>query len=164
SRALHGGVRGDGSGGSTPGAAPGVPIGVAAAPGLVGPGIGGLHGGNKNSGSDARMLHMGTAPPLIGQKTAAGDARRKDLQQAQTRLLYTHCPRCSSKLPRCVICRMKLGTLVAESAEACSDFAQWFSWCQTCGHGGHASHMSGWFTTHAECPVPACTCACDLRD
>ncbi|KAJ2142040.1 hypothetical protein IW136_002074 [Coemansia sp. RSA 678] len=157
-RTLHG------SGGSTPGVTPGVPIGVTAAPGPVGPGIGGLHGGNKNSGSDARLHHTNTAPPLIGQKSASSDARRKDLQQAQTRLLYTHCSRCNSNLPRCVICRMKLGTLVAEPAEIYSDFAQWFSWCQTCGHGGHTSHMQSWFTTHAECPVPACTCQCDLRD
>ncbi|KAJ2232395.1 hypothetical protein GGH97_006041, partial [Coemansia sp. RSA 475] len=120
-RTLHG------SGGSTPGVTPGVPIGVTAAPGPVGPGIGGLHGGNKNSGSDARLHHTNTAPPLIGQKSASSDARRKDLQQAQTRLLYTHCSRCNSNLPRCVICRMKLGTLVAEPAEIYSDFAQWFS-------------------------------------
>ncbi|KAJ2852607.1 hypothetical protein IWW36_000236 [Coemansia brasiliensis] len=160
------GLRTDGSTVSTPGA--GVPMGVAAAPGIVGPGIGGVHGGNKNSGSDARLLHMTTAQPLLGQKGAGGDARRKDMQQAQTRLLYTHCPRCNNDLPRCVVCRMKLGTLVPQSNEAgaaiSGDFAQWFSWCQTCGHGGHVSHMQGWFATHAECPVPACSCECDLRD
>ncbi|KAJ1751241.1 hypothetical protein LPJ55_001749 [Coemansia sp. RSA 990] len=160
------GLRADGSAVSTPGV--GVPMGVAAAPGLVGPGIGGVHGGNKNSGSDARLLHMTTAQPLLGQKGAGGDARRKDMQQAQTRLLYTHCPRCNNDLPRCVVCRMKLGTLVPQSNEAgaaiSGDFAQWFSWCQTCGHGGHVSHMQSWFATHAECPVPACSCECDRRD
>ncbi|PIA14667.1 hypothetical protein COEREDRAFT_46282 [Coemansia reversa NRRL 1564] len=86
----------------------------------------------------------------------------------QTRLLYTHCPKCNGKLPRCVVCRMKLGTPVVASDGDVSevlvgDFSQWFSWCQTCGHGGHVSHMQSWFATHSECPVPACECECEQK-
>ncbi|KAJ2805688.1 hypothetical protein H4R20_001986 [Coemansia guatemalensis] len=175
-RMRGGGARGDGSGMSTPGvgAGSGTMLGVTATPTTptkpVAAGIGAVHGGNKNSGSDQRMLHVGaTAQPLIGQKsTSAGDARRKDPQQSQTRLLYTHCPKCNGKLPRCVVCRMKLGTPVVASGGDASevlvgDFSQWFSWCQTCGHGGHVSHMQSWFATHSECPVPACECECDQK-
>ncbi|KAI8324631.1 hypothetical protein GQ54DRAFT_256101 [Martensiomyces pterosporus] len=87
---------------------------------------------------------------------------------SQTRLLYTHCPKCSNSLPRCVVCRMTLGTPVvspgteSDSAVATGgEFSQWFSWCQTCGHGGHVSHLKSWFSTHAECPIPGCSCECE---
>ncbi|KAJ2617614.1 hypothetical protein H4S08_000255 [Coemansia sp. RSA 1365] len=177
SRRMRGGaVRGDSSGMSTPGVGTGTGAmhGVAAATtsptGPVAAGIGAVHGGNKNSGGEQRMLHASTtAQPLIGQKSAsAGDTRRKDPQQPQTRLLYTHCPKCNGKLPRCVVCRMKLGTPVVASGGDVSevlvgDFSQWFSWCQTCGHGGHVSHMQSWFATHSECPVPACECECEQK-
>ncbi|KAJ2077525.1 hypothetical protein H4R24_005080 [Coemansia sp. RSA 988] len=176
-RRMRGGAaRGDGSGMSTPGVGTGAGtmLGVAATvktpTGPVAAGVGAVHGGNKNSGSEQRILHVGTtAQPLIGQKSASvGDARRNDPQQSQTRLLYTHCPICNGNLPRCVVCRMKLGTPVVTSdgdgPEALAgDFSQWFSWCQTCGHGGHVSHMQSWFATHSECPVPACECECDQK-
>ncbi|KAJ1731418.1 hypothetical protein LPJ61_002546 [Coemansia biformis] len=156
-----GGPRSGGSAVSTPGigAGPGSALGMAAAAveaGSAGPGIGGGGGG-------------GVRPLLAMSAAAASDPRRKDQQQSQMRLLYTHCPKCHHKLPRCVVCRLKLGAPVmpAESdvpAAPGSDFSQWFSWCQTCGHGGHVVHMQSWFATHSVCPVPACNCECDKRD
>ncbi|KAJ2552048.1 hypothetical protein EV175_003462, partial [Coemansia sp. RSA 1933] len=129
-------------------------------------------------GVDGRMLYQSKATQsLIGQSggSATGsvamgvESWRKDAQHgAQTRLLYTHCPGCSNRLPRCIICRMTLGTPAVQAAGSedavtavDSEFSQWFSWCQTCGHGGHVSHMEDWFATHAKCPIPGCECECD---
>ncbi|KAJ2227276.1 hypothetical protein IWW45_007106 [Coemansia sp. RSA 485] len=103
-----------------------------------------------------------------GLAVSAGALGVADQQKSQSRLLFTACPRCGNKLPRCVVCRMTLGTPVVSagaSAEDCAalggDFAQWFSWCQTCGHGGHVTHMQSWFATHDACPVPGCECECE---
>ncbi|KAJ2162648.1 hypothetical protein GGF46_000521 [Coemansia sp. RSA 552] len=147
-----------GSGVSTPGAAGTVAGAVSVTAGASGAGLG--------------PAFPQAAQPLIGQKSAlpGGDGRRRNAQEAQTRLLYTHCPRCNGSLPRCVVCRMKLGTPVLPQSTADAptpsggDFAQWFSWCQTCGHGGHVAHLQSWFSIHSECPVPACECHCDRRD
>ncbi|KAJ2777139.1 hypothetical protein GGI15_004608 [Coemansia interrupta] len=105
-----------------------------------------------------------TGPMVAGAAMVAGSSGGEQQQQkSQSRLLYTICPKCGNSLPRCVVCRMTLGTPVVgagASAEECvalgGDFAQWFSWCQTCGHGGHVSHMQAWFATHEKCPIPGC--------
>ncbi|KAJ1884782.1 hypothetical protein LPJ66_010440 [Kickxella alabastrina] len=128
----------------------------------AGPGIGAVHGGNKNSGAASSGL---VAAAGIGQQPQ----RPKDSQQqSQSHLVITSCPGCSNRLPRCVVCRMTLGTPVVApnaSVEECvalgGDFAHWFSWCQTCGHGGHVSHMRSWFATHRECPISGCDCPCE---
>ncbi|KAJ1805302.1 hypothetical protein LPJ56_005406 [Coemansia sp. RSA 2599] len=123
---------------------------------------------------DSRL--MPKRPPGLGARdisasglaVPAGSIGVADQQKSQSRLLYTLCPRCSNNLPRCVVCRMTLGTPVVAAgatAEDCAalggDFAQWFSWCQTCGHGGHVAHMKSWFATHNVCPIPGCECECE---
>ncbi|KAJ1666924.1 hypothetical protein EV178_001838 [Coemansia sp. RSA 1646] len=159
------------------------PIGLG--PMAGGPGGSPVQTGTKLPVSDGRMLHPSkTTQSLIGQPgvSVAGSVGmggvepwRKDAHGAQTRLLYTHCPRCSNRLPRCIICRMTLGTPAGQPASADDmvattsagmaavdgEFSQWFSWCQTCGHGGHVSHLEDWFATHTKCPIPGCECECD---
>ncbi|KAJ2693679.1 hypothetical protein GGH99_001043 [Coemansia sp. RSA 1285] len=161
--------------------------------GIASVGLGQMAGGTGGSpgqtstkiiAADGRALYSSkTTQSVIGQHgvSATGNAAmgvepwRKDAHSAQTRLLYTHCPRCSNRLPRCIICRMTLGTPAVQpsnpedvtagagAAAADSEFSQWFSWCQTCGHGGHVSHLEDWFATHKKCPIPGCECECDKK-
>ncbi|KAJ2377681.1 hypothetical protein GGI05_006835, partial [Coemansia sp. RSA 2603] len=107
----------------------------------------------------------GGGPMVAGAAMVAGTS---DQQKSQSRLLYTICPKCGNNLPRCVVCRMTLGTPVVGAQTSAEeyvalggDFAQWFSWCQTCGHGGHVAHMQSWFATHEKCPIPGCECECE---
>lgn len=80
------------------------------------------------------------------------------------------CPSCRKPLPRCSLCLLHMGTTNGASFQNKSGhpssgwqskpFAKWYSWCQSCRHGGHTEHLTQWFSTHAECPVAACTCKC----
>ncbi|KAJ2712966.1 hypothetical protein H4R19_002485 [Coemansia spiralis] len=157
-RPLRDGVaRKDVSSASTPGtgAIPGAPLDMAAAATAAA----GVDGGPAMGAAGRPLLGMATAGAVTG-------GRSKDQQQGQMRLLYTLCPKCPSSLPRCVVCRLKLGVPVLPSATDVpappgGDFSQWFSWCQTCGHGGHVVHMQNWFETHTECPVPAARVSLD---
>ncbi|KAI9502830.1 hypothetical protein GGI25_002607 [Coemansia spiralis] len=177
---LHGGTGlPDASGASGTGAAV-APIGQLPIPG--GQGGSPVQASAKIAvGADGRLIHTSkTTQALIGQPGGpvtggvgmGAEPWRKDPQQMQTRLLYTNCQRCSNRLPRCIICRMTLGTpAVQPSAEDAvagagatgsdGEFSQWFSWCQTCGHGGHVSHLKSWFTSHSVCPIPGCGCECE---
>lgn len=80
------------------------------------------------------------------------------------------CPSCRKPLPRCSLCLLHMGTTNGSSFQSktghvssgwqSKPFAKWYSWCQSCRHGGHTEHLTQWFSTHAECPVSACSCKC----
>ncbi|KAJ1719283.1 hypothetical protein LPJ53_005931 [Coemansia erecta] len=153
---------GKGAAGGSGGGPPGVLMAALPDPRLGRDGgVAGVPGGGGAGG--------GAGPMVAGASMVAGTGGGSgDQQKSQSRLLYTICPKCGNNLPRCVVCRMTLGTPVVgaqASAEECvalgGDFAQWFSWCQTCGHGGHVAHMQSWFATHEKCPIPGCECECE---
>lgn len=82
----------------------------------------------------------------------------------------TVCPQCGRHMPRCAICMLWLGTPDPAIAGGAKDLerqeeimASFVTFCASCGHGFHAHHAMGWFKKHGMCPVPACTCLCDLQ-
>lgn len=84
------------------------------------------------------------------------------------------CPSCRKPLPRCSLCLLHMGTMNGSTFQnktghvssgwQSKPFAKWYSWCQSCRHGGHTEHLTQWFSTHAECPVAACSCKCFALD
>jgi hypothetical protein len=113
-------------------------------------------------------------------------ALRKDPRSSTSRLLPTQpshrlpqkpsssttpglsCPNCASKMPRCGLCMLWLGspdpskqgayeTLKGEDKEA-----RLMVFCMSCTHGFHGHHARDWFARHAMCPVPDCGCMCGL--
>ncbi|CAG7836336.1 unnamed protein product [Allacma fusca] len=83
------------------------------------------------------------------------------------------CPSCRKPLPRCAICLLHMGTILASATEPIFDphktgtspeALSWYTWCQTCRHGGHTAHLQQWFQNQIECPVTGCSCKCMTLD
>uniref|UniRef100_A0A0N5ADM4 Zinc_ribbon_16 domain-containing protein n=1 Tax=Syphacia muris TaxID=451379 RepID=A0A0N5ADM4_9BILA len=74
------------------------------------------------------------------------------------------CRQCGKPLPRCIICRRRMGTETIVECSQLKSLSFWFTWCQKCRHGGHMVHMIQWFRAHDECAASDCFCQCRLAD
>ncbi|MFH4983211.1 hypothetical protein AB6A40_009920 [Gnathostoma spinigerum] len=74
------------------------------------------------------------------------------------------CQYCMKPLPKCVLCRRHLGTLIPTECPTLGRLSSWFTWCQVCRHGGHMAHLLHWFQSHEECAASGCICRCKLTE
>lgn len=102
--------------------------------------------------SDVFVSPRSARQPNLSSGSACGEAR----EQA--------CRQCGKPLPRCIICRRRMGTETIVECSQLKALSFWFTWCQKCRHGGHMVHMIQWFRAHDECAASDCPCQCRLAD
>ena len=78
------------------------------------------------------------------------------------------CQRCGQPFSRCAICLHWQGfargkqALPSESAMDNGFMSALVGFCIRCKHSFHVSHAKEWFAQHERCPVPDCSCSCNM--
>ena len=103
-------------------------------------------------------------PIANGHTSAEGDM--PPLRQNPITPEGTVCRNCSQHFPRCAICLHWQGQprskLPSEEDDNLGFMMSLIGFCVRCKHSFHVPHAKEWFAQHLKCPVPDCSCSCNL--
>ncbi|CAN6603480.1 SEH-associated protein 4 [Trichomonascus vanleenenianus] len=106
----------------------------------------------------------------IGGSSARNMSKEMTMLKGKTHPGTTRCQSCGNQLPRCAVCLLSLGSPLPTTAlqkgqtlSLAKQFEQWPTFCLSCNHGLHAGHAREWFSKHDVCPVPDCSCLCNIK-
>lgn len=111
--------------------------------------------------------------PITRQQEADGTYLKSEKammaqKKSELKAEGTVCQRCGQHFSRCAICLHWQGyargrkPLPSDSATDNCPMAALIGFCIRCKHSFHVAHAKEWFAQHERCPVPECSCNCNM--